>query len=136
MWLEIEKTIVMLDFNTFNLSKCNISCKKNFFKCRTKIVLFVYFWSVELEKATVVWYQHSQIFPNTKFHPKIKILKFGTKIALIGYFGLKFQELLTYMEFVNMQSFIQKQKNLCIFWLQFNKTTIKVLINSLEFVKL
>ena len=96
----------------------------------------MYFWSVELEKATVVWYQHPQIFPNTKFHPKIKILKFGTKIALIGYFGLKFQELLTYMEFVNMQSFIQKQKNLCIFWLQFNKTTIKVLINSLEFVKL
>ena len=96
----------------------------------------MYFWSVELEKATVVWHQHPQIFPNTKFHLKIKILKFGTKIALIGYFGLKFQELLTYMEFVNMQSFIQKQKNLCIFWLQFNKTTIKVLINSLEFVKL
>ena len=32
------------------------------------------------------------MFPNTKFRPKIKILKFGTKIALIGYFGLEFQK--------------------------------------------
>ena len=41
--LELEKTIVMFDFSTFNLLKCNISYKKNFFKCRTKIVLFGYF---------------------------------------------------------------------------------------------
>ena len=33
----------MLNLSTFNLSKCNISCKKNFLKCRTKIVLFGYF---------------------------------------------------------------------------------------------
>ena len=41
--LEFEKAIAMLDFSTFNLSKCNISCKKNIFKCRTKIALFGYF---------------------------------------------------------------------------------------------
>ena len=30
--LELEKSIAMLDFNTFNLSKCNISCKKKPFR--------------------------------------------------------------------------------------------------------
>ena len=60
--------------------------------------------------------QHPQIFPNTKFRPKIKILKFGTKIALIGYFGLEFQKTnvvfeVRIFELVNRQSFIQRQKN-------------------------
>ena len=27
--LELEKAIIIIDFSTFNLSKCNISCKKN-----------------------------------------------------------------------------------------------------------
>ena len=40
--LELEQTIVMIDFSRFNLSKCKISCKKNFFKCRTKIILLGY----------------------------------------------------------------------------------------------
>ena len=70
-----------------------------------------------------------------KFLPTTKILKFGTKIALIGYFRLEFQKTnvafeISILEFGNMQSFIQKQKNfkpgpkkpyLGIFGLQFNK---------------
>ena len=32
-------------------------------------------------------------FLQTKFCPKIKILKFGTKIALIWYFGLEFHKM-------------------------------------------
>ena len=40
-YFAIFKLIVMLDFNTFNLPKFNISCKKTF-KCRTEIVLFGY----------------------------------------------------------------------------------------------
>ena len=49
--------------------------------------------------------------------PKIKILKFGTKIAVIGYFGLEFQNTnvvfeISILEFVNMQRFILNQKTL------------------------
>ena len=44
----------MLDFGTFNLPKCNISWKKTF-KCRTKIVIFGYFWT-GAQKASVLWY--------------------------------------------------------------------------------
>ena len=39
-----------------------------------------------------ILHQHPQIFANTKFRPKIKILKFGTNIALIEYFGIEFQK--------------------------------------------
>ena len=44
------------------------------------------------------------------------MLKFRTKIALIEYFGLEFQKTnvvfeINILEFVNMQRFIQKQKN-------------------------
>ena len=56
--LELEKTIVMLDFSTFNLSKCNISCKKlfyNFLKTFSKLS-YLGIFGLELEKATVRWY--------------------------------------------------------------------------------
>ena len=89
---------------------------KKTFKCRTEIVLFGYFWAGTRRSYCDVLHQHPQIFPNTKFRPKIKILKFGTKIALIGYFGLEFQKpnvlfKISILEFVNMQPFIQKQKS-------------------------
>ena len=89
--LELEKTIVMLNFSVFNLPKCYISCKKFFFKFKTKIVLFGYFWAGTRKNycAKVFLHQHPQFF-QTKFCPKIKIFKFGTKIVLIGYFGLEF----------------------------------------------
>ena len=115
--LELEKTIVMLHFSTFNLSKCNISCKKNFLKCRTKIVLFGYFWAGTRKRyCTVVFYYISTlIFFQTKFCSKLEILKSGTNIVLTGYFGLEFENTnvefeISLLEFVNKQSFIQKQK--------------------------
>ena len=78
-----------------------------------------------------ILHQHPQILPNTAFRPKIKILKFGTKIALIGYFGLEFQKTsvvfeISILEFLKMQSFIQKQKKLYIFGLQFNKSYYQI----------
>ena len=59
-------------------------------------------------------HQHPHIF-YTKFCQKIKVLKFGTKFVLIGYFGLECQKTnvkfeISILKFVNMQSFIQKQK--------------------------
>ena len=88
-----------------------------------------------------ILHQHPQISPNAKFRPKIKILKFGTKIDLIGYFGLEFQKTnvafeISIFEFVNIQCFIQKQKKLNlgpkifylgIFGLQFNKHYYQIL---------
>ena len=67
--------------------------KKNFFKCRTKIVLFGYFWAGTRKRyCTVVFlHQHPQIFSN-KILSKTKIFKFGTNIVLIGYFGQEFQK--------------------------------------------
>ena len=73
-----------------------------------------------------ILHQHPQIFPNTEFSPKIKILKFRTKIAVIVYFGLVFQKTnvvfeISILGFVNMQHFIQNQKALNLQQLQFNK---------------
>ena len=39
-----------------------------------------------------ILHQHPQVFPNTKFRPKIKVHKFGTKITLIWYFKLEFKK--------------------------------------------
>ena len=108
----------MLDFSTFNLSKCYVSCKKkNFLNVGPKLFYLVIF-GLELEKGTVLWFFYISTlkFFQTKFCPKIRILKFGTKIVLIGCFELKFQKTnvefeISILEFVNMQSFIQKQKN-------------------------
>ena len=52
------------------------------------------------------------------FVKKFKILKFGTKIALIGYLGLEFHKTnifdINILEFVNMQRLIQNQKTLIL----------------------
>ena len=59
-------------------------------------------------------HQHPQIFLNTKFQPKIKIYKFGTKTTLINWvFSGEITKTyvvyeISFLEFVNMQSFIQK----------------------------
>ena len=108
--------------------------QRNFLKFRTK---FGYFGAGTRKKPLYcdILHQHPQILPNTKFCPKIKILKFGTKIVLIGYFELEFQKTnvefeISILEFINMQSFIQNQKTLNlgpkihylgVFGLQLNK---------------
>ena len=76
-------------------------------------------FGVELEKATVLWYFYISTlkFFQTKLCPKIKIIKFATKIVLIGYFGLEFRKTnvefeISILEFVNMQSFTQKTKKI------------------------
>ena len=75
----------------------------------------------------------------------MKILKFETKVTLIGHFGLKFQKTnvvfeITILEFIYIQSFIQKQKtlnlgpkkpDLGIFVLQFNKSYYQILNQNL-----
>ena len=137
--LEIDKTIVMLDFSTFNLSKCDISCKKTFLNVGPKLS-YLGIFGLELEKATVLWYftSASSNFSKDKLFSKNKnpdFLKCWTKIALIGYFGLELQKTnvvfeISILEFVNIQSFIQKQKNLGIFGLQFDKNYYQVFNQS------
>ena len=62
-------------------------------------------------------HQHPQIFLNIKFQPKIKIYKFGTKTTLINWvFSGEITKTyvvyeISFLEFVNMQSFIQKRRN-------------------------
>ena len=82
-----------------------------------------------------ILHQHPQFFLNTKIQPKRKILKFGTKMVLIGYFPIDLQKSnavfeISILKFVNMQNFIQKQENFKFrskilhfdtFGLQFNK---------------
>ena len=110
----------MLNFSTFNLSKCNTSCKKKktFLNVGPKL-FYLGTFGLELEKATVLWFFYISTlkFFQTKFCSKIKILRFGTTIVLIGYFRLKFQKTnvefeISILEFVNMQRFVQKQKKL------------------------
>ena len=139
----------MLDFSIFNLSKCNISSKKNFLNVGPKL-FYLGIFGLELKKATILWFFYISTlkFFQSKFCPKIKILKFETKIVLIVYFELEFQKTnvefeITILEFVNMQSFIQKQNIFKIgtllryfFCCNFTKTIIKLLISTLEFMKL
>ena len=44
---------------------------------------------LELEKNSHIWNQHPQICLITKLRGKTKMPKFGTKIALFGYFWPK-----------------------------------------------
>ena len=62
-----------------------------------------------------ILHQHPQIFLNTKFQLNLKILKFRTEAALIV-FSARISKTnvvfeISIFEFVNMQSFIQKQEN-------------------------
>ena len=73
-------------------------------------------WNLKKLLNCGILHQHPQIFLETKFQPKTKILKFGTKTALIGYFWLEFQKSnvvfeISILEFVNMLIFMQKQEN-------------------------
>ena len=92
--------------------------KKTFLNIGPKL-FYLGTFGMELEKATVLWlfYISTLKFFQTKFCSKIKSLRFGTKIVLIGYFRLIFQKTnvefeISILEFVNMQSFVQKQKKL------------------------
>ena len=95
------------------------------------------FW-LELEKATPLWFLYISTleFFQTKLRLNIKILKFGTKIALIGYFGLEFQKVSNLKSVSSISNLLtckvsSKNKNflnlvpkipyLGIFGLQFNK---------------
>ena len=82
-----------------------------------------------------ILHQHPQIFSNTKFRPEIKILKFGTKTALVSHFGQEFQKLMPYLKSAssNLSTCKVSSKNksilnlgpkipyLGIFGLEFNK---------------
>ena len=80
----------------------------------------MFLWGIfelKLGKATVLWFFYISTlkFFQEKFCPRKRIFKFGTKNGLAGYFGLKFQKTnvefeIGILEFVNIQSFIQKQK--------------------------
>ena len=124
--------------------------KKKIFNVGPKL-FYLGIFGAELKKATVLWFfyiNNLKFFP-TKFWSKIKILKFGTKIVLIGHFGLKFQKTnldfeISIIELVNVLSSIQKQKHfklgtkntLLRYFVKLTKTTIKFLIGTFEFVKL
>ena len=54
--LKLEKTIVMLNFSTFNLSKRNISCKKKTFLNVGPKLFYLGTFGLELEKVTVLWF--------------------------------------------------------------------------------
>ena len=53
--LELEKTIVMIDFCTFSLSKCDISCKKFFFLNLEKKLSFLGIFRLEFQKTIVIF---------------------------------------------------------------------------------
>ena len=93
-------------------------------------------WNSKKLSCCFPLHQYPQMF-------SIKILfknRFGNKIVLIRYFRLKFQKAnvefeISILEFVNMQSFVQKQKklnlgpkilHLGIFGLQFSKNHCQI----------
>ena len=98
--LELEKTIVMPDFSISSVCQNVIFlAKRNFLNEGSKLSYSGIF-GLELEKATVLWYfiSTSSNFSKHKISTKNKILKFGTKTALIGYFRLEFPKLKSYLK--------------------------------------
>ena len=102
--LELEKTVGML--GTSNLSKCNISWKKKtFLNVGPRLsCLGIALW---------VFYISTLKFFETKFRPKIKILKFGTNwVFWTGTSkNVEFEISILDLEFVNMLKSHPKTKN-------------------------
>ena len=94
--LEPGKTIVVLDFTTFSLLKCNISFKKDFFKFRTKFVLFGCFWAgTRKYYCTVIFYISTlKFFQTQNFVQKQKSLNPGPKLAQLGILGWNFKKII------------------------------------------
>ena len=78
----------------WSFAKCKVLCKIKNFKFETKLCLLAYFWTeilktiVTFEISTLEFVELPSFIPNkknTKFHINEKN-KFGTKIALMGYF--------------------------------------------------
>ena len=90
--LELEKAIVMLDFSTLNLSKCNISCKKTFLN-----VVNVYF-GLKLQYIYIYIYifysksPSSNLLTSKVSSKNEKTLNLGTKIAYLGIFWMQFDK--------------------------------------------
>ena len=107
--LKTENRSVCMAYCKLNLSKCNISGKKSFLNVGPKLFYFGIF-GLKSKKLLCcgILQKPPQIFRNTKFWPNIKILKFGTEIAVIGYFRQEFQKtnVVFEIEFVKMQSVI------------------------------
>ena len=112
----------MFDFSTFNF--LNVGPKLSYLGILGQKAKKLLYYGI--------LHQHPQIFPNTKFRPKIKILKFGTKNCSYWVFWTAISKTnvvfeISILEFVNIQSFTQKQKSVGIFRLQFNKNYYQVL---------
>ena len=101
----ICKNVVFLAKNNF------------FFKFRIKFPIWKFLgWNSKKLLYCDILHRHPQVFLNTKFHPKIKIFKFATKIGLIRYFSLEFHKTnvvfeISILEFVNMKRFFEKQRD-------------------------
>ena len=114
--LELEKTIVMLDFSTFNLWKCNISCKKKIkIKCRTKIDLLGFLGS-NFEKPLSYLKSVPSNLPYCKvWSKKYKSWNLGPKIPDLNIFGEEFESIIfiyeiSGLELALLQSLVQKVK--------------------------
>ena len=126
--LELEKAIVMLDFTSFNLSKCNISCKKKLHLIQDQICLIqvVFGWDLKKLLYCDIFYQQHQIFPNTKFRPKVKILKFGTKMLHLKSASSNLLTCNVSSKNKNTLNLESKVTYLGIFGLQFNKNYCQI----------
>ena len=89
-----NKSFSYLKLTPWSFAKCKVLCKIKNFKFETKLRLLGYFWTeilktiVTFEISTLEFAELPSVIPNkknTKFHINEKN-KFGTKIALLGYF--------------------------------------------------
>ena len=67
----------MTSFGTFGLE---------FQKVGAQNFLFEYFWDRIFKNYCLIWNEHPQICQIVKFCEKAKMLQFGKKNALLGYF--------------------------------------------------
>ena len=70
--LELEKIIAMLDFSTFNLSKCNISCKKTLLNVGPRLSYLG--WNSKKLLYCGILHQHPKIFRKRKISSSNKNL--------------------------------------------------------------
>ena len=85
--LELEKKLSCLTSAPSVCKKVIFLVKKTFLNVGPKLS-YLGIFGLELEKLLYcgILYPHPQFFSNTKFSPKIKKLKYGTKSALMGCF--------------------------------------------------
>ena len=96
-----EKRLSYLKSASPNLSCCKVWCKNKNPQIRDQECLIEYYWAGIWKWYCIIWNQHPRICLSEKLREKTRTPKLRIKNALFGYFGLEFQNLLSYLKSIS-----------------------------------